>query len=805
MQREIAADASGWIALDNLGQAIDAFGTLNFATVLPRTNGSLWICATTDRGTNETHARKHILNLVHSIPRAMYLDSDCFEHLGHLCVLGGLATVDAGLKELGKPWLYYAGLAIVANCARDSAKDVFAAWEQLFGSESAIAHARKMIPRCISSRWGSVHNVETTLLSGGVDKWCACVNKVFLGKFGIDEGEWTNLVNRGDSCEEVLKVFASKDKKSSATHKVRQRKTSGQNPHEKLDNASLTENAERMDQPEHEHGDSGEAPSSSKKQKVHKSASSSEPIGAVDQLAIEQLAEYSARMNKWRRHVLLTMNDRLFGKLIAVMNVARGPLIHLSSFLKKTIATSELDERGSSLHQLVCFKARDIMSEFESLLHDRAPFWKECCANLDIIHSQWLISIACRVLMVHGSQFHRRVCLVVANWPYKILLLVKNPPQTPCPLRKAIAAELCANEADFKLHCVGRKLRDTYKQEITSCAETGLLPPTLAVPLLELRRVWASNTTQNERINKMLGLFGDRCPNAGNDLISARAAIKHWMLESSIDQKEADRKKWSKLKPTAQNMMETCLSSWEGHLDVLGGEKRWVPPTAADVDLPPDSELDRIMSKLVPISSGCHHVWATCYNMRWTKVLMENLDSVPAVHVVGFGVRPRKQPEDRSGEGRRSSKFSFYLCAEKVRTCRWVLPCTYESEASMSELRIESFAFRTLVDIIGDLFADVQAGHQVRMFMMPILQLGKCTSGRIDRVQLASKPACNLELKKPSKRLQKNRWFAKRMRERVGVADAVRAVMLVKVGLHPVTQSHPLAMHLVSHRRLMLT
>lgn len=105
-----------------------------------------------------------------------------------------------------------------------------------------------------------------------------------------------------------------------------------------------------------------------------KRTATADNVGSVDALAIEQLAEYAARMNKWRRHVILTVNDKLFGKLVNIMGLTRSPLIHLSSFLKKSRSEHELDLHGSSLHSLVCFKAIEIKQEFDSLFSGSAQY-----------------------------------------------------------------------------------------------------------------------------------------------------------------------------------------------------------------------------------------------------------------------------------------------------------------------------------------------------------------------------------------------------------------------------------------------
>ena len=214
-----------------------------------------------------------------------------------------------------------------------------------------------------------------------------------------------------------------------------------------------------------------------------------------------------------------------------------------------------------------------------------------------------------------------------------------------------------------RLHIVARKLKTMFLDELQHAASTGFLKPKLAIPLMELRKTWISHTTQNERINKMLSLFGDRCPYATNDLVSARAMLKHGL--SACDTTDAQgkkkaEKKWKTVKPVAQKLSESCLASWDNHAEILSNPERWVPPSATDSQLPSDAALASQMSKLCPKEHSASLVWATCYNMRWTQLVKSSPDvsSTSPWFVIGFGVR--------ESANARKSDFVFYFCAETL-------------------------------------------------------------------------------------------------------------------------------------------
>ena len=90
----------------------------------------------------------------------------------------------------------------------------------------------------------------------------------------------------------------------------------------------------------------------------------------VDVLAIEQLAEYTARIGKWRRHLLLTVNDPLFSRVVSIIHCTRAPLMHASHFLKK--------DEGRTLYHLVCHKCDSIGKEFDDLFCFLSRTRQEC-------------------------------------------------------------------------------------------------------------------------------------------------------------------------------------------------------------------------------------------------------------------------------------------------------------------------------------------------------------------------------------------------------------------------------------------
>lgn len=123
---------------------------------------------TTDRGPNEVSSRTtHKLLYDQSGPNVLYADMDCLEHCIHLCVMGGLTQTEAVLVEMDAPFKYFASSAVLANVLRDSCRDLFKAWKEMYGISEAMSCARTLFPKCIAGRWGSVHMFEERLLKCG--------------------------------------------------------------------------------------------------------------------------------------------------------------------------------------------------------------------------------------------------------------------------------------------------------------------------------------------------------------------------------------------------------------------------------------------------------------------------------------------------------------------------------------------------------------------------------------------------------------------------------------------------------------
>jgi len=121
--------------------------------------------------------------------------------------------MDTLLQGLGRGWRYYSSLAILATTTRDLASEVFHSWKAVFGVRSAVDHATKLMPKCISGRWRSIENTEDRLLENGLESWQKVLTPILLQKLELDEEDAERLL-LSLSPQELQIALGSKKAKS---------------------------------------------------------------------------------------------------------------------------------------------------------------------------------------------------------------------------------------------------------------------------------------------------------------------------------------------------------------------------------------------------------------------------------------------------------------------------------------------------------------------------------------------------------------------------------------------------------------
>ena len=186
------------VATSLAGPSIQALYTLPLPAKLRQGGGNevspsiFWYLCTTDKGSNEAYCRKMLTVLLRDCANVLFTDLDCMEHASHLITLGGLKLMDTALKEAAHiSFKYFTACAIVTNVMRDCAKDVYLEWCLAYGSKSANECVKKLMPKCNSGRWGSIHLTEERFLKMGNGQLATVLTTV-LGKKGSRKNQDKN-------------------------------------------------------------------------------------------------------------------------------------------------------------------------------------------------------------------------------------------------------------------------------------------------------------------------------------------------------------------------------------------------------------------------------------------------------------------------------------------------------------------------------------------------------------------------------------------------------------------------------------
>ena len=295
--------------------------------------------------------------------------------------------------------------------------------------------------------------------------------------------------------------------------------------------------------------------------------------------------------------------------------------------------------------------------------------WHGLLLGLPDGDAEWLMRLARAQILHNASVFHRRVVETLDKYPHRLLLLVKSNDTWFCLVRQAVAKELL-EASDEQLEINARKVRKLFRQDLLNAQRTGLLTGSLRVTMRGIAWHWQADTRECERVNKMLNLFTERAPTASFELQSSRACLKHFLGEAGNPGSRSCRRKWSVFKPVARNCMELCLGSWGDRREVQNNTLRWDRPTRPQ--LPSTKEIDREAAKLYPRMPTVRKNWAACYNMIVNKFLANVTDPMP---VLNFSERGAENSSS-SASARQKPKMSFFICADKVRTTRRLVPCT---------------------------------------------------------------------------------------------------------------------------------
>ena len=252
----------------------------------------------------------------------------------------------------------------------------------------------------------------------------------------------------------------------------------------------------------------------------------------LDTLSLEATKEYTKKMGRWRRRAIEVSGSALFWAIVTVMHSTREPLIHFSNWLKQKAKVSRHDilemnakaESRGKVSEMVNSKCEEISMEFWRLYFIQ---WNTQ-PHIDELSLDQLIPVKTLIfqcIAIHASQFRRRVVQKTHEYPMKLFRLIKAGPTFPCDTRKVVAAELCSLDSSdaSSLETFTRKLlNDTiFREQLLHASRFGTFKTghqELFTLLTLVDKYIKPDVSENERINKLLSMLGDHCPNANLEL-----------------------------------------------------------------------------------------------------------------------------------------------------------------------------------------------------------------------------------------------------------------------------------------------
>ena len=167
---------------------------------------------------------------------------------------------------------------------------------------------------------------------------------------------------------------------------------------------------------------------------------------------------------------------------------------------------------------------------------------------------EFVAATATSMVLLHASAFERRVVLPLQQWPLLILRFAQHPAHLCVDARKSLAhALLIAAPGDIDVN--SRKFRDAFRHDLRHVQDHGMVPDRLSKYLNGLKSFYRADVRDCEKTNKVISLLLERCPRIGDDLLSSRVALKHYLGETGAGA-GFQHKKWSDFRPVAEGLKQ---------------------------------------------------------------------------------------------------------------------------------------------------------------------------------------------------------------------------------------------------------
>ena len=130
-------------------------------------------CYTSDGGPDQKKCKDILRTQTEHLKPTLFFTMNCLQHSNALITKGNLRILDEWSKRVRASGTdtgftgYFGAVAKLVHVWRDGVQQVWQLSTRMFGNLIAQTHFKKLPPKCIAGRWGSLSLSETFILSSG--------------------------------------------------------------------------------------------------------------------------------------------------------------------------------------------------------------------------------------------------------------------------------------------------------------------------------------------------------------------------------------------------------------------------------------------------------------------------------------------------------------------------------------------------------------------------------------------------------------------------------------------------------------
>ena len=332
----------------------------------------------------------------------------------------------------------------------------------------------------------------------------------------------------------------------------------------------------------------------------------------IDELRVEAIRSYSCRMSRWRRETVSTIEDSIFGLLVAIMLESHLILHRILCFLQKTFDDDTVDKIGGHVAQLVTGKAAAHSQQFSEKVEDCSWLAAIIVSVDDPADQSNLTRIGLSTMLHHAAAYDRRVRQVFERYPLRLLVMVKTAKDVACPDRQGIASEILSTDPEL-LELNTLKLTKIALLDLRLARDRGVCSDFLWAVLTGIRKVIKSDVQENEGVNSVIKHVVAAAPMIQLPLVDARVRLKRDLANGCNRMGHLLTSHKDRLR-ACHALLDRCRHGSGEGVAVTDTLCRWTPPAPSCV--PDENQVKKLAVLQHPdvLRPTPQKLWATPYS-----------------------------------------------------------------------------------------------------------------------------------------------------------------------------------------------